>query len=138
MNATVSAPIKPKRSHHKKKPNGAAKTPTPKPPLPPVDGLAAAIEAARHAQEGNTRLARAIDVLREGLQTIAIAEIDNYTKMPVSAQQLRVMAVETLQSAAALAGQNWLTPRNQVVRTRAGRADHDLSKNRGNEGSDYD
>lgn len=137
MNATVTL-AKPKRSHHKKKSNGASSTPTPKPPLPPVDGMAAAIEAARHAQEGNTRLARAIDVLREGLQTIAVAEMDNYTKMPVSAQQLRVMAVETLDAAAALAGQNWRTPRNQVVRTRAGRADHDLSKNRGNEGSDYD
>ena len=138
MNATVET-AKPKRSHHKKKPaNGVAKTPAVKPPLPPVDGLAAALEATRHAQEGNVRLSRAIDVLREGLQTISIAEMDNYTKMPVSAQQLRVMAVETLQAAAALAGQNWLTPRNQVVRTRAGRADHDLSKNRGNDGGDYD
>ena len=37
--------------------------------LPPLNELKAAQEACRHAQEGNTKLARGIDLLREGLQT---------------------------------------------------------------------
>jgi hypothetical protein len=111
------APGKPKRSHHKKKPATAA-VPPKKPNLPPLDELAAAHEAARHAQEGNTKLARAIDALRECLQIIVVAEMDNHTKLPVTARDLRALAVEGLDAYSAITGQNWR--RHQVVRTRAG------------------
>jgi hypothetical protein len=114
---------KPKRSHHKKKPpisdirdQGAVK----KPNLPPLDELAAAQEAARHAQEGNTKLARAIDALRECLQIIVIAEMDNHTKLPVTARDLRALAAEGLDAYSAITGQNWRLPKHQVVRSRAG------------------
>ena len=116
MSAEVSA--KPKRSHHKKK----AAVPVKKPNLPNLDPNDAAVwqEAARLAQEGNTKLARAIDALRECLQIIVVAEMDNQTKLPVTARDLRALAAEGLDAYSALTGQNWRRPRNQVVRTRAG------------------
>lgn len=138
MNATATEAAKPKRSHHKKKSNGVA--PKAKPNLPPLDPVAAAIEAARHAQEGNTKLARAIDALRECLQIIVVAEIDNQTKLPVTARDLRVLAAEGLDAYSALTGQDWRSPRNRVVRTRAGRAEGPNARGRnvGNDGEDYD
>lgn len=138
MNATLEATAKPKRSHHKKKPNGAA--PRPKPNLPPLDPVAAALEAAHHAQEGNTRLARAIDCLRECLQIIVVAEVDNQTKLPVTARDLRGLAAEGLDAYSALTGQDWRQPRHRVVRTRAGRAEgpNARGRNTGNDGEDYD
>jgi hypothetical protein len=111
---------KPKRSHHKKKPATAPVVPVKKPNLPPVDALAAALEAARHAQEGNTKLARAIDALRECLQLIVIAEMDNHTKLPVTTRDLRALAAEGLDAYSAITGQNWRLSKNQVVKSRAG------------------
>jgi hypothetical protein len=106
-----------KRSHHKKK---LAVVPVKKPNLPPVDELAAAIEACRHAQEGNTKLARAIDALRECLQIIVVAEMDNHTKLPVTARDLRALAAEGLDAYSAITGQNWRLAKNRVVHSRAG------------------
>jgi hypothetical protein len=110
-------PVKPKRSHHKKK--SAAVQPK-KPNLPNLDPRDATIwqETARLAQDGNTKLARAIDVLRECLQIIVVAEMDNQTKLPVTARDLRTLAAEGLDAYSALTGQNWR--RHQVVRSRAG------------------
>ena len=109
--------LKPKRSHHKKKPVAAKK-----PNLPNLDPNDAAVwqEAARLAQEGNTKLARAIDALRECLQIIVVAEMDNQTKLPVTARDLRALAAEGLDAYSAITGQNWRLAKNQVVRSRAG------------------
>lgn len=115
---SAEAAVKPKRSHHKKKAAVSAK----KPNLPNLDPNDPAVwqEAARLAQEGNTKLARAIDVLRECLQIIVVAEMDNHTQLPVTARDLRALAAEGLDACSALTGQNWRRPKNQVVRTRAG------------------
>lgn len=119
MNADATA--KPKRSHHKKKPAAAAE-PIKKPNLPNLDPNDARVwqEAARLAQEGNTKLARAIDALRECLQIIVVAEMDNHTKLPVTARDLRTLAAEGLEAYSAITGQNWRLAKNQVVRSRAG------------------
>jgi hypothetical protein len=116
---STEAPVKPKRSHHKKKPAAIAE-PVKKPNLPNLDPNDASVwqEAARLAQEGNTKLARAIDALRECLQIIVIAEMDNHTKLPVTARDLRQLAAEGLDAYSAITGQNWR--RHQVVRSRAG------------------
>lgn len=116
MNAT--APAKPKRSHHKKKP--APAEPKLKPNLPPLDELAQAQEAARHALEGNGKLQRGCDVLRKVLQTIMIAEMDMQTRLPVTAQELRTMAAEGLAEFGRFTGQDWRAARNRVVESRAG------------------
>jgi hypothetical protein len=140
MNASAET-VKPKRSHHKKKPAVAVTAVLEtKPKLPPLDPLAAAQEACQLAQEGNIKLARAIDILREGLQLLVFAEADHSTKppTPMTASMLRTLAAETLDAYGRLTGQNWRSPRNQVVHTRAGKADHDFAKNRGNDGGDYD
>jgi hypothetical protein len=139
MNASVD--VKPKRSHHKKKPAVAvtAELQT-KPKLPPLDPNDARVweETARNALEGNTKLARAIDILREGLQTLCFAEVDHSTKppTPMTASMLRSLAAETLDAYGRLTGQNWRSPKNQVVRSRAGRAGE--GRNVGNDGADYD
>lgn len=116
---TAIAPAKPKRSHHKKKPPVAVEV-AKKPNLPNLDPNDPQVwmEAAKNAQEGNTKLARAIDALRECLQIIVVAEMDNHTKLPVTARDLRALAAEGLEAYSAITGQNWR--RNQVVRTRAG------------------
>lgn len=113
---------KPKRSHHKKKPAAAAAMPAKKPNLPNLDPNDPAVwqEACRQAQEGNTKLARAIDALRECLQIIVVAEMDNHTKLPVTARDLRALAAEGLDVYSALTGQNWRLPKNRVVHSRAG------------------
>lgn len=117
-------PAQPKRSHHKKKLSVAPPPPVMKPKLPNLDPHDPAVwqETARHALEGNTKLARAIDTLREGLQTLVYAEVDHSTKppTPVTSLMLRQMAAETLDHYSAITGQNWRNPKHQVVRSRAG------------------
>lgn len=80
---------------------------TEKPRLPHLDPLEAAQEAARHAQEGNRKLALAVDAMRSALETIAVAEIDRATGLPVTARDLRQLATEGLDAYSALTGQNW-------------------------------
>lgn len=92
---------KPKRSHHKKRPEVS------KPLLGLPDPLEAAQEAARHAQEGNRKLSLAVDTLRSTLETISIAEVDHSTGRPVSAHDLRTLAVQGLDSYSGITGQNW-------------------------------
>lgn len=119
----MNAEVKPKRSHHKKKPLADIPFALPKKPaIPNLDPNDASVwqEAARLAQEGNTKLARAVDALRECLQLIVIAEMDNHTKLPVTARDLRTLAAEGLDAYSAITGQNWRHSRNQVVRSRAG------------------
>jgi hypothetical protein len=97
-------------------------------------------ETARLAREGNTKLARACDVLREGLQMLVYAEYDHSTRppTPMTASMLRAAAAEILDAYSRGTGQDWRLPKNQVVHTRAGKADHSLDKNRGLDGVDYD
>jgi hypothetical protein len=78
-----------------------------KPSLGLPDPLEAAQEAARNFQEGNTKLARAVDTLRTALETIVIAEIDNETGLPVSSSDLRKLATEALNAYSIIAGQSW-------------------------------
>lgn len=80
---------------------------TDKPRLPHLDPLEAAQEAARHAQEGNRKLALSIDALRQALETIVTAEIDRTTGLPVQARDLRQLAIEGLDAYSQLTGQNW-------------------------------
>jgi len=104
-----------------RKPKAAANAP--KPSLGHPDALAAAQEAMRHAQEGNVKLARSVDVMRVALETIVVAEIDNTTGQPVTAQELRGLALTALETYSRLTGQNWR--RTKVVESRAG--DRNLS-----------
>jgi hypothetical protein len=95
----------------------------PRPPLPPLDPLLAAQEAAHHALEGNLKLSRSVDILREGLETIVIAEVDRRTGIPVGARELRELAAACLDRYSTHTGQNWRLPRNKLTgATRAGRA----------------
>lgn len=98
--------IKPKRSHHKKKP-AVAPPEAVKRNLPPLDPNIAALEAEAHAQEGNRKLCMVVDVLRCGLETIVIAEMDNTTGLPTTALDLRKLAVEALNAYSAITGQSW-------------------------------
>ena len=75
--------------------------------LPDLDPLEAAREAQRHAQEGNLKLSRAIDIMREGLEVIVFAEQDRRTGLPVDGKTLRKLAAETLDAYSAMTGQNW-------------------------------
>jgi hypothetical protein len=113
-----------------------------KPKLPPLDPNDASIwqQAARLAQEGNTKLARGCDILREGLQMLVYAEFDHSTKppTPMTVSMFRAAIAEVLDAYSAETGQNWRLPKNQVVKTRAGRADNQLGKNKGFDGADYD
>jgi hypothetical protein len=132
----ATAPGAARKKPKKEKPQAA------KPRLPNLDPNDPKVweETARLAREGNTKLARAVDLLREGLQTITFAEFDFSTKppTPMTTSMIRALAAETLEAYSALTGQNWRSPRNQVVHSRAGRADHRLDKNVGNDGGDYD
>lgn len=96
---------------------------TQKPSLPPLDPLESALETARNAQEGNLKLSRAVEALRTGLETIAFAEMDNSTGLPVSATDLRGLAVNALDAYSRVCGQQWR--RHPLVGSRAG--DRDLS-----------
>lgn len=89
-----------------------------KPKMGHLDPLEAAQETARNAQEGNLKLARAVDALRSGLETISIAEVDNTTGLPVSARDLRLLAVSALDAYSKLTGQNWR--RHKIIDSRVG------------------
>lgn len=99
--------------------------PAEKPKLPILDPLEAAQETARCAQEGAHKLGRAVEVLRQGLETLAVAEYDHEEGRPLGARDLRRIACETLDAYSALSGQNWRNPRNKIVGSRAG--DRDLT-----------
>lgn len=121
----MNAQAQPKRSHHKKKPTVIPDTEftiAKKPNLPNLDPNDASVwmAAAKNAQEGNTKLARAIDALRECLQIIVTAEMDNHTKLPVTARDLRTLAAEGLDAYSQITGQNWRLAKNRVVHSRAG------------------
>lgn len=91
---------------------------TDKPKLGNLDPLESAQETARNAQEGNIKLARSVDALRTGLETIAIAEVDNTTGLPVTTRDLRLLAVSALDAYSNLTGQNWR--KHKIVNSRAG------------------
>ena len=97
--------------------------PAAKPKLPALDPLAAAQEEALHAKTGALRLGRAVDALRTGLETIVVAEMDMQTKLPVSAQQLRQLALEALDAYTQVSGQSWR--RHKLIGSYAG--DRDLT-----------
>ena len=78
-----------------------------KPRLRLPDPREAAQEVARLAQEGNRKFCLAVDALRGALETIVIAEMDHHTGRPVTAQDLRAIALGGLDSYSALTGQNW-------------------------------
>jgi hypothetical protein len=83
------------------------KLPTELPRIGLPDPLEAMTSAYRNAQEGNLKLQRSIDALREGLETIVIAEVDNATRLPTTAADLRRLAVEALDAYSRLTGQSW-------------------------------
>ena len=89
-----------------------------RPSLPRLDPLEAAQEAAAKAQKGNVKLSRSVDVLRTTLETIAVAEMDHETGKPVSAPELRALAVAGLDAMSAITGQNWR--RTKIVSSRVG------------------
>lgn len=78
-----------------------------KPTLPKLDPLEAALEIARNAQEGSAKLSRAVEALRQGLETIVAAEVDLTTNIPVSVKDLRGIAVAALDAYSQVCGQNW-------------------------------
>lgn len=86
-----------------------------KPSMPALDPLAAAQEEARHAKEGNVKLARAVDILREGLELLVVAEIDRKTGIPVDAPTLRQLAAACLDKYSQHVGQNWRAARNKLT-----------------------
>jgi hypothetical protein len=90
--------VKPKRKYTRRvKPDS----------LPALDALQAAQETARNAQEGNLKLARAVDTLRTTLETIVVAEMDRTTGLPTTAKDLRGIAVQGLNAYSQLSGQSW-------------------------------
>jgi hypothetical protein len=112
-----------KRSHHKKKPllddNGLRHFDVgEKPSLGLPDPLEAAQEACRAAQEGNVKLARAVDVMRQALELIVIAEMDRATGRAVTERDLRSFAMEALDKYSALTGQSW--KRHKIIGSWAG------------------
>lgn len=72
-----------------------------------VDPLYAAQEAARCAQDGNLKLAKAVDVMRAALETIISAEWDHEAGRAVSPQDLRNIALSAMNEYSGLTGQNW-------------------------------
>lgn len=82
-------------------------TPLPLPRLPQLDPLEAAQEEARHAKEGNLKLAKSVEALRQTLETIAQAEIDRTTGLAVSAKDLRQLAASGLDAYSVISGQSW-------------------------------
>jgi hypothetical protein len=105
--------------------NKRAPTPGEKPPMPALDPLEAALESARNAQEGNVKLARAVEALREGLETVVNAEWDHTENRAVTPRELREIAITALDAYTALVGQSWR--RNPIVKTRVG--DRSIPKN---------
>lgn len=96
----------------------AKRIPTEKPRLGVPDALEAAQESARLAKEGNLKLSRSVDVLRATLETITQAEQDRQTGLPVSAKDLRMLAVQGLDQYSQISGQNWR--RNPLIGDRSG------------------
>jgi hypothetical protein len=94
-----------------------------KPRIGLPDPLEATQEAARLAQNGNLKLAKAVDCLRQGLETIVTAEMDRRTGLAVSAKELRMLAAATLDAYSAICGQSWR--RHKLIGDRSG--DRDLS-----------
>lgn len=94
-----------------------------KPPLPSLDPYEQAREAARLAQEGNLKLCRAVEVLREAMELAIMAEVDNTTGQMVTPKQLREILTVGLDEYSRLTHQSWR--RNKIVHSRAG--DRDLS-----------
>ncbi len=92
--------------------------PAERPSIGLPDPLQAAQEEARNAKEGAHKLSRAVDVLRGGLELIAIAEFDHERGVPVDAGLLRALAVKALEEYSAIAGQPWR--RNPIITSRAG------------------
>lgn len=82
-----------------------------KPKLGHLDPLEAAQETARNAQEGNRKLASAIDVMREALEQIVCASapgiFDRLTGKPVTSMDLGNMAMAGLDAYSGLTGQSW-------------------------------
>ena len=108
--------------------NGAASTadsslPVDKPKMPRLDPLEAAQERERLANIGNRKLSLAVDVLRSGLETVVIAEMDNVTRLPTTTADLRKIAIAALNRYSDISGQSWR--RHKIVDTRVG--DRDLS-----------
>jgi hypothetical protein len=92
-----------------------------KPSLPSLDPLEAAQEACRLAQDGNLKLAKAVDALRSGLELIVSAEVDHETGLLVEGRVLRTFAIDALNAYSTICGQNWKLPRNKLSGpTRAG------------------
>jgi hypothetical protein len=109
---TARIPAKAKRSLKPKRPVQAAPvTAAPardeKPPIGLPDPLEAAQEAARLAQEGSLKLSRAVDTLRETLETIVVAEMDLRTQLPTTTKDLRGIAIAGLNAYAQISGQSW-------------------------------
>lgn len=75
------------------------------------DPLEAAQESARVAQEGNLKLAKAVEALRAGLETIVGASvpgaIDRTTGLPVGVHDLAEIAVNALDAYSGICGQSW-------------------------------
>lgn len=84
------------------------------------DSLEAAQECARLAQEGNTKLARAVDILRGAMEIALMAEVDNQTGRLVTLQDLRGILSAGLDEYSRLTGQNWRSPKNKLVGSWAG------------------
>jgi hypothetical protein len=119
------------------------KTAKKKPKLPNLDPNDVTVwqETARLAREGNTKLARACDILREGLQMLVFAEFDHSTRppTPMTGSMFRSACAEVLEAYSLETGQDWRRPMNQVVKTRAGKAEGPNARGRnvGNDGEDY-
>jgi hypothetical protein len=82
-----------------------------KPSIGLPDPLLAAQEEALHFKEGNRKLGLVVEALREGLEVITVAEWDRKTNRPVSADDLRKLAVAALDRYSAIIGQSWRTHR---------------------------
>ena len=93
--------VRAKRKYTRRKPVAE------KPRLPQLDPLEAALETARHAQEGNHKLGRAVEALRAGLEAIAYAEVDRSTGLPATPKDLRLLAAAALDAYSQVTGQNW-------------------------------
>jgi hypothetical protein len=91
---------------------------TERPELPPVDPLASAHEAMHHAQEGNVKLARSVDILRTGLEAIVMAEWDHRENRPPSPTELRALAIKALDTYSQHIGQSWR--KNPIIGSYAG------------------
>lgn len=91
-----------------------------KPKLGVPDSLEAAQECARLAQEGNVKLARAVDILRGAMEIAIIAEVDNQTGRLVTLQDLKGILSAGLDEYSRLTGQNWRLPKNKLQGSWAG------------------